>query len=172
MFLVLPMSHTTMTFFKNKQLLMNGGFCSLMVLYGCRATVRMMTSSNGNIFRVTGPLCGEFTGTGDFPAQRPETRSFDVFFDLRLKKRLSKQPWGWWFEMPSWSLWRRCNGITQTYNPGWKGWGHSPLPGIVSLWYPKKRRGAYNRGCPGRYNKTLHKGPGLLGNLYVKIHVS
>ena len=22
----------------------------------------MMTSSNGNIFRVTGPLCGEFTG--------------------------------------------------------------------------------------------------------------
>ena len=23
----------------------------------------MMTSSNGNIFRVTGPLCGEFTGT-------------------------------------------------------------------------------------------------------------
>ena len=23
---------------------------------------RMMTSSNGNIFRITGPLCGEFTG--------------------------------------------------------------------------------------------------------------
>ena len=27
----------------------------------------MMTSSNGNIFRVTGPLCGEFTGPGEFP---------------------------------------------------------------------------------------------------------
>ena len=27
----------------------------------------MMTSSNGNIFRVTGPLCGEFTGPGDSP---------------------------------------------------------------------------------------------------------
>ena len=52
----------------------------------------MMTSSNGNIFRVTGPLCGEFTGPGDFPTQRPVTRSFDVFFDLRLNKRLSKQP--------------------------------------------------------------------------------
>ena len=51
----------------------------------------MMTSSNGNIFRVTGPLCGEFTGPGEFPAQRPVTRSFDVFFDLRLNKRLSKQ---------------------------------------------------------------------------------
>ena len=44
----------------------------------------MMTSSNGNIFRVTGPLCGEFTGPGEFPAQRPVTLSFDVFFDLRL----------------------------------------------------------------------------------------
>ena len=70
----------------------------------------MMTSSNGNIFRVTGPLCGEFTGPGEFPAQRPVTRSFDVFFDLRLNKRLSKQPWGGWFETPSWSLWRQCNG--------------------------------------------------------------
>ena len=44
----------------------------------------MMTSSNGNIFRVTGPLCGEFTGPGEFPTQRPVTRSFDVSFDLRL----------------------------------------------------------------------------------------
>ena len=69
----------------------------------------MMTSSNGNIFRVTGPLCGEFTGPGEFPTQRPVTRSFDVFFDLRLNKRLSKQPWGWWFETPSWSLRRQCN---------------------------------------------------------------
>ena len=68
-----------------------------------------MTSSNGNIFRATGPLCGEFTGPGEFPTQRPVTRSFDVFFDLRLNKRLSKQPRGWWFETPSWSLWRHCN---------------------------------------------------------------
>ena len=36
--------------------------------------------------------------TGEFPAQRPVTRSFDVFFDLRLNKQLSKQSWGWWFE--------------------------------------------------------------------------
>ena len=69
----------------------------------------MVTSSNGNIFRVTGPLCGEFTGPGEFPAQRPVTRSFDVFFDLRLNKRLSKQPWGWWFETPAWPLWRHRN---------------------------------------------------------------
>ena len=31
---------------------------------------------------------------GELPAQRPVTRNFDVFFDLRLNKRLSKQPWG------------------------------------------------------------------------------
>ena len=73
--------------------------------------VFMMTSPNGNIFRVTGPLCGEFTGPGEFPTQRPVTRSFDVFFDLPLNKRLSKQPWGWWFETPSWSLLRQCNEI-------------------------------------------------------------
>ena len=58
----------------------------------------MMTSSNENVFRVTGPLCGEFTGPGEFPTQRPVTRSFDVYFDLRPNKRLSKQSWGWWFE--------------------------------------------------------------------------
>ena len=71
----------------------------------------MMTSSNGNIFRVTGYLCGEFTGPRWFPAQRPVTRSFDVFFDLRLNKRLSKQSWGWWFETLSCPLLRHCNGM-------------------------------------------------------------
>ena len=45
-----------------------------------------------------------------FPAQRPVTRSFDVFFDLRLNKRLWKQSWGRWFETLSRPLWRRCNG--------------------------------------------------------------
>ena len=43
----------------------------------------------------------------EFPAHRPVTRSFGVFIDLRLNKRLSKQSWGWWFETPSRSLqWR------------------------------------------------------------------
>ena len=58
---------------------------------------------------VTGPLCGEITGSGEFPTQRSVTWSLDVFFDLRLNKRLSKQPWGWWFETPSWSLRHHCN---------------------------------------------------------------
>ena len=68
----------------------------------------MITSSNGNIFRVTGPLCGEFTGPGEFPIQMPVMRSFDVFLSA-TEETLSKQPWGWWFKTPSWSLWRQCN---------------------------------------------------------------
>ena len=51
---------------------------------------------------------------GEFPTQRPVTRSFDVFFDLRLNKRLSKQSRDWWFETPAWSLWRHRN-VMLTY---------------------------------------------------------
>ena len=55
-------------------------------------------------------LCaGNSPVPGEFPAQRPVTRSFDVFFDLRPNKRLSKQLWGWWCETLSYSLWRHCN---------------------------------------------------------------
>ena len=43
----------------------------------------MMTSSYGNIFRVT----GNSPVTDEFPTQRPATRSFDVFFDLRVNNR-------------------------------------------------------------------------------------
>ena len=82
------------------------------IVFGCGSvTIHfMMTSSNGNIFRVTGHLCGEFTGHRWIPrTQRTVTRSFDGFFDLRQNKRLSKQWWGWWFETPSHPLWRHCN---------------------------------------------------------------
>ena len=49
---------------------------------------------------------------GEFPAQRPVTRSFDVYFDLRPNKRLRKQSWGWWFETPSRPLWRHRNELS------------------------------------------------------------
>ena len=71
----------------------------------------MMTSSNGNMFRFTGPLYGNSPVTGEFPARMPVTRKFDVFFDLRLIKWLGKQSWGWWFETPSRLLWRQCNDL-------------------------------------------------------------
>ena len=76
-----------------------------------RSITCMMTSSNGNIFSVTALCPGNSPVSGEFPAQRPVTRSFDVFFDLRPNKRLSKQWWGGWFEMPWSPLWRHCNGI-------------------------------------------------------------
>ena len=54
-------------------------------------------------------LCvGNSPVTGEFPSQRPVTRSFDAFFDLRLNKRLSKASRRWWFETPSHPLWRHC----------------------------------------------------------------
>ena len=50
---------------------------------------------------------------GESLSQRPVTRSFDVFFDLRLNKRLSEQSWGWWFETLSRPLWRSCNASVE-----------------------------------------------------------
>ena len=48
----------------------------------------MMTSSNGNIFHVTGLLCWEFSGHRWIsPLQRPVTWSFDVLFDLHWTNR-------------------------------------------------------------------------------------
>ena len=52
---------------------------------------------------------------GEFPTQRPVTRSFDIFFDLCLNKRLSKQSWGWWFETLSRPLWRQCSDLANTH---------------------------------------------------------
>ena len=60
-------------------------------------------------------LCaGNSPVTCEFPSQRPVTQSFDIFFDLRLNKRLSKQSWGWWFERPSRSLWRHRDVFSDT----------------------------------------------------------
>ena len=69
----------------------------------------MMTSWNGNIFRVTGISAGNSPAPDEFPTRRLVTRSFDVYFDQRLNKRLSKESWGWWFETLSRPLWRHNN---------------------------------------------------------------
>ena len=47
----------------------------------------MMTSRNGNIFRVTGPLWRESIGDRWFPSQGPVTPSFGVFFAVLLMDR-------------------------------------------------------------------------------------
>ena len=60
-------------------------------MYVTRKTVIMMTSSNGNISALLAICAGNSPFPGEFPSQRPVTRSFDVFFDLRLNKRLHRE---------------------------------------------------------------------------------
>ena len=61
-------------------------------------------------FSVLLALCaGNSPVTGEFPSQRPVTRSFYVFFGLRLNKRWSKQSRRRWSETQSLWLWRHCN---------------------------------------------------------------
>ena len=63
-------------------------------------------------FSVLLAICaGNSPVPGEFPTQRPVTRSFDVYFDLRPNKRLSKQSLGWWFEPLSPPLWRHRNDM-------------------------------------------------------------
>ena len=102
----------------------------------------MMTSSNGNLFRVTGHLCGEFTGHWWIPhtkASDAELWCFDVFFDRRLNEWLSKQSWGWWFEMPSCPFWRPSNatGVCKSIIFHWLCFEiNSSIDRIFRLWGP------------------------------------
>ena len=88
-----------------------------IIIFMCHHTgdgryVHMMMSSNGNISALLSFCEGNSPVTGQFTSQRPVTRSFGVFFDLRLNKRLSKPSRRRWFEMPVCPIWRHCNDIT------------------------------------------------------------
>ena len=71
--------------------------------------------------------------TGEFPAQRPVTWIFDVFFDLRLNKRLGKQSWGWWFETLWRPLWRHSNDYCCTHLPSSSGYYKISIPDSIYL---------------------------------------
>ena len=104
----LTLQHTSRPLCENRVLdLLIIGYWSQCILGFVQ---RMMTSSNGNIFRVTGHMRGEFPGPRWIPHTKASERSFDVYFDLRPNKRLSKHLWGWWFETQSRPLWRHRNG--------------------------------------------------------------
>ena len=80
-----------------------------------------MTSSNGNIFRVTGPLCGEFNGH----QWSPLTKASDA--ELWCFLWFIKQSWGWWFETPSRTLWRHCNETLFNHKEqSWGWWFETP----------------------------------------------
>ena len=89
---------------------------------------------------------GNWPVPGEFPIQRPVTRSFDVYFDLRPNKRLSKQLWDWWFETQSWSLWRHCSVIFKSMDAYDKtsGFGY-----MTQHWFP------YNAATGARPTKEI-----------------
>ena len=70
----------------------------------------MMTSSNGNIFGVTDHLCGEFTGHRWISRIKASDAELWCFLWSVQEQTVDKQSWSWWFETPSRSLWRQCNG--------------------------------------------------------------
>ena len=76
----------------------------------------MMTPTNGNSFRVTDPLCGEFAGHRWIPLAKASDAEFWFFFICAwINGWLSKQSWGWWCETPSRSLWRHCYVIYSNF---------------------------------------------------------
>ena len=130
-----------------------------------------MTSSNGTISALLAICVGNSPVPGEFPAQRPVTRSFDVFFDLRLNKRLSKQSWVWWFETPSRPIWRHRNGalfclgfITRSplYQHNW-----TPIPAWISNRMDKWFHPTFPNGCNypswDQSQSMSVKGPLVLG---------
>ena len=82
---------------------------SCMSPYPNKAVHNMMTSSNVNISALLALCEVNPPVTAGFSSQRPVTLGFNIFFDQRLNKRLSKHSRRRWFETPSRSLWRHCN---------------------------------------------------------------
>ena len=80
--------------------------------------------------------------TSEFLSQRPVTWSFDVLFDLLLKKRLNKQSRCRWFETPSRSLWRHCYVFGRVY---------LPMPELRVAVTSKKMK-----GCQARFTSNGH----------------
>ena len=69
----------------------------------------------------------------EFPAQRPVTRSFDVFFDLRLSKRLSEHSRGWWYFPHYWPFVRGIH--RSTMNSPHKGqWRRALMFSLIFAW--------------------------------------
>ena len=103
LFLITEQLHLTLELFQG--VYVNGN---------CTVVSIMMTSSNETICRVTGPLCGEFTGQRWIPLTKDShAELWCFFFYLRPNKRLSKQSRRLWFESPSCSLCCHCNGDCQ-----------------------------------------------------------
>ena len=106
---------------------------------------RYLTTPHDDVSAKLAIFPGNSSVTGEFPAQRPVTRSFDVFLVLRPNKRLSKQSRGWWFQMHSRPLWRHCNLSAS-------------LPGVVRLASRRWRHSDLNLGINSYIPALTHWG--------------
>ena len=68
-----------------------------------------MTSSNGNIFRATGHLCGEFTSHRWIPRTKASDTELWCFHWSAPALTFEKTIVSWWFETPLGPLWRHSN---------------------------------------------------------------
>ena len=94
------------------------------VSYPCHVVIIAWWRHQMETFSALLAICaGNSPVHGEFPAQRPVTRSFDVFFDMHPTNRFSKQSLDWWFQTASRSLWRHCNGwSTARLTGAWVYW--------------------------------------------------
>ena len=77
-----------------------------VTLSGCKTWWRHQIEPFSALLAI---CAGNSPVSGEYSAQRPVTRSFEVFVDLRLNERLIKQSLSWWSETLSCSLWRHSN---------------------------------------------------------------
>ena len=81
----------------------------ISVMLGFIATLNHDAPSNGNIFRVTGPLWGEFTGHRWIPLKKASDAELWYFLWSAPEQTVSKQSRRWWIDTPLHSSWRHCN---------------------------------------------------------------
>ena len=133
-----------------------GGMNAWSILYN---RWDMMTSSNGNIFRISGHLCGKFTGPRWISRTKAGDAELWCFLWFTPDKRLGKQPWGWWFETPAWSLWRHRNDFcVRSRKPG-HGW---VIASHSILWM--------HLLIHAQYTRIWCQSPGMIGEFQVWIN--
>ena len=124
-------------------------------------------------------LCeGNSPVTVEFPSQRPVMRSFDVFFYLRLSKRLTKHSRRRWFETPSRSLWRHFNvhivevrargNVSISYKTSYYG-GLKPAILGVKMYIALQFSRRLGSRAAKTHTKFPNTNPGMFSRLCVKI---
>ena len=94
-----------------------------------------MTPLNGDFFRVTGTLCGEFTGHRWIPLTKASYTELWCFLWSAHEQTLSKQSKRRWFETPSCSLWRHRNDHRELRMSSWYGSGHETAAVRLVTWF-------------------------------------